>query len=165
MTNLTWPIGPARCADENYVAEIIGLHEGYYVGVAWNALTETPAFPAMWRDDGKNANGHYAINLLPPKLTRDEVERLKEQTSNVSGNYLTLLAEPCIYCGQAEYEKKEAEARLRELREAVAMASHKIDTTSRFWSGQRWESNPMHPSYVTEVYDMLEAALAKSGES
>lgn len=72
MTNPTWPIGPARCADENYVAEIIGLHEGYYVGVAWNALTETPAFPAMWRDDGKNANGHYAINLLPPKLTRDE---------------------------------------------------------------------------------------------
>jgi len=49
---------------------------------------------------------------------RAEVASLKEQNSNVTGNYLTLLAEPCIYCGQAEYEKKEAEARLRELKTA-----------------------------------------------
>jgi hypothetical protein len=31
------------------------------------------AFPAMWRKmDGKNATGHRSLDLIPPKLTRDE---------------------------------------------------------------------------------------------
>ena len=74
MTKQTWPIGPARCVDTAYSAEIIGLHDGYYVGVASCETSEyrSPAFPAMWRVDGKNANGHRSLDLLPPKLTRDE---------------------------------------------------------------------------------------------
>jgi hypothetical protein len=110
MTNPTWPIGPARCADENYVAEIIGLHEGYYVGVAWNALTGTPAFPAMWRDDGKNANGHYAINLLPPKLTRDEA--IAEAFDAVHFGRLTIAAARRAVI--EHWEKLKAEGRIDE---------------------------------------------------
>jgi hypothetical protein len=64
------------------------------------------------------SRGILAMGAATDEL-RAAVARLKEQNGNVTGNYLTLLAEPCIYCGQAEYEKKDAEARLRELREAL----------------------------------------------
>ena len=69
---ITWPIGPARCVnDEQYGAYIVGEHGDFYVGVAF-AQVNGVTFPAMWGRDGKNATGHRSIDLLPPKLTRDE---------------------------------------------------------------------------------------------
>jgi hypothetical protein len=73
MTNPIWPIGPAKCVDDNkYGVYIVGEHGNYYVGVAWSA-PDGGTFHAMWRKmDGKNATGHRSLDLLPPKLTRDE---------------------------------------------------------------------------------------------
>ena len=108
MTNPAWPIGPARCVSTAYSAEIIGLHDGYYVGVASCETSEyrSPAFPAMWRADGKNANGHSAIDLLPPKLTRDEA--IAECEAVAAKARCPDMVRDCI----AHWEKLKAEGRI-----------------------------------------------------
>ena len=75
MTNPTWPIGPARCRNDEYEAEILATDMGGFLPILIRIRKK--GF-GEWDTARIYASGREYVNkdsiadLLPPKLTRDE---------------------------------------------------------------------------------------------